>query len=305
MSKRGYISRYSIILKKIKAKPFCSYEELHSHFIRELDYLQMQDDRLSIGFSIRTLQRDIREIKNLFGIEIEYSKTQKGYFINQSEAENVNFLRFLEAFDLFNALSLAENLTSFVHPEQRKPQGMENFFGLLHAIKNTLQIKFMYHKFGEDKAVQRFAEPYALKEYINRWYVICNDKKDDQIKSFGLDRLSNLEITPGKFTIPKTFDIHEIYLYSFGIIGPNDDFAQEIILSFVPFQGKYIKSLPLHNTQEILIDNKEEFRIKLKLFITHDFVMELLSYGENMKVIKPKSLIKEMKEVYKNALEQY
>jgi hypothetical protein len=32
----------------------------------------MQDDTLTIGFSKRTLQRDLREIRNIFGIDIEY-----------------------------------------------------------------------------------------------------------------------------------------------------------------------------------------------------------------------------------------
>ena len=80
---------------------------------------------------------------------------------------------------------------------------------------------------------------------------------------------------------------------------------QEIILSFNAFQGKYIKSLPLHETQQVLIDNKNELQIKLKLYVTHDFVMELLSFGDNVKVLKPQSLITEIKHAYQNALKQY
>jgi hypothetical protein len=115
MSKRGYISRYLLILKKLKAKPYCSYEELQG-------YIESQ--------------RDIREIKNLFGVDIEYSSSGKGYFISQSEMENMNFQRMIEAFDMFNSLNLAQDLTPFIHLEKRRPQGTENLYGLLHAIKN-------------------------------------------------------------------------------------------------------------------------------------------------------------------------
>ena len=38
---------------------------------------------------------------------------------------------------------------------------------------------------------------------------------------------------------------------------------QKIVLSFDPFQGQYIKSLPLHKSQTVLVDNVEEFRIKI------------------------------------------
>jgi len=138
MSKRAFISRYLLIIKKIKAKPYATSAELQSYIEKQMDQLQMQDDTLNMGISKRTLQRDIRDIKNLFGVDIEYSKTSKGYFINQSEMENMNFERMMEAFDLFNSLNIAQDLKPFIHLEKRKPQGTDNLYGLLHAIKNKL-----------------------------------------------------------------------------------------------------------------------------------------------------------------------
>jgi len=305
LSKRGYISRYLLILKKLKAKPFSSFEELQSYFENQVDYLQMQDDTLTIGFSKRTFQRDIKEIRNIFGIDIEYSKSQRGYFISQTEMENMNFQRMIEAFDMFNSLNLARDLEPFIYLEKRKPQGTENLFGLLHAIKNKLQINFSYQKFWEDEANIRSAEPYALKEFKYRWYIMAKDLNDERIKSFALDRLTNLDITKKTFKYPENFNIEESYRYCFGIISPNESEPEEIVLSFEPNQGKYIKSLPLHNTQQILIDNDKELQVRLQLYITFDFVMELLSFADNMKVIKPKSLIKEIKDAHGRAFKQY
>jgi len=305
MSKRGYISRYLLILKKLKVKPYSTYEELQAYIENQFDYLQMQDDTLNIGFSKRTLQRDIKEIRNVFGIDIEYSKSQKGYFINQNENENMNFQRMMEAFDMFNSLNLAQDLTPFIHLEKRRPQGTENLYGLLHAIKNRLQIKFTYQKFWEEELSQRFVEPYALKEFKNRWYIMAKDSKDNNIKSFALDRLTNLEITNLTYQYPDNYSIEQSYRYCFGIISPNDEEPQDIILSFDPFQGKYIKTLPLHDTQQVLVDNDEEMKIKLKLCLTHDLVMELLSFGDNMKVIEPKSLADQIKQAHEKAYRQY
>lgn len=305
MSKRGYISRYLLILKKLKVKPYSTYEELQTYIENQFDYLQMQDDNLQIGFSKRTLQRDIKEIRNVFGIDIEYSKSQKGYFISQNENENMNFQRMMEAFDMFNSLNLAQNLTPFIHLEKRRPQGTENLYGLLHAIKNRLQIKFTYQKFWEEELSQRLVEPYALKEFKNRWYIMAKDSKDNNIKSFALDRLTNLEITNLNYQYPDNYSIEQSYRYCFGIISPNDEEPQDIILSFDPFQGKYIKTLPLHDTQQVLVDNDEEMKIKLKLCLTHDLVMELLSFGYNMKVIEPKSLADQIKQAHEKAYRQY
>lgn len=308
MSKRGYISRYLLILKKLKAKPYSTYEELQGYIENQFDYLHMQDDTLTIGFSKRTLQRDIREIRNVFGIDIDYSKSAKGYYISQSETDNMNFQRMIEAFDMFNSLNLAQDLTPFIHLEKRRPQGTENLYGLLHAIKNRLQIKFSYQKFWEDEISQRITEPYGLKEFKSRWYIMAKDGKDGKdgnIKSFALDRLTNLEITKQKHLLPDPYNLEQSYRFCFGIISPIDEEPQDIILSFDPFQGKYIKTLPLHDTQQVLIDNDEELQIKLKLCLTHDLLMELLSFGYNMKVLQPQSLIVEIKTAHEKAFKQY
>ena len=253
----------------------------------------------------RTLKRDLKEIRNVFGIDIEYSKSQKGYFISQNENENMNFQRMMEAFDMFNSLNLAQDLTPFIQLEKRRPQGTENLYGLLHAIKNRFKIKFTYQKFWEEELSQRLVEPYALKEFKNRWYIMAQDYKDNIIKSFALDRLTNLEITNQNYQYPDNYSIQQIYRYCFGIISPNDEEPQDIILSFDPIQAKYIKTLPLHDTQQVLVDNDEEMKIKLKLCLTHDLLMELLSFGDNMKVIEPKSLADQIKQAHEKAYRQY
>jgi len=63
--------------------------------------------------------------------------------------------------------------------------------------------------------------------------------------------------------------------------------------------------LLLHDTQQVVVDNDEELQISLKLCITHDLLMELLSFGDNMKVLQPKSLAIEIKKAHERAFKQY
>lgn len=120
-------------------------------------------------------------------------------------------------------------------------------------------------------------------------------------KTFALDRLTDLEITRAHFTAAAGFDVNEYYRYCFGIISPNADKPEDVVLEFPPFQSKYIKSLPLHETQQILEDSKKCLKIKYKVCLTHDFLMEILSYGANVKVIQPQSLIDEVAGIHKDA----
>lgn len=298
MSKRESISRYNLIIKKLRKHP-ASFKEIS-------EYLAFESELQEYNFTVskRTFQRDLDDIRSLYNIDIQYDFSRRVYHIEFDQQPEVNE-RILEAYDTFNALNITDRLSNHIHFEKRRPQGTENLYGLLHAVKNRVQIRFTYQKYWEEELSQRVAEPYALKEFRNRWYVLARDLKDQNIKSFALDRLTNLEITKRHFQFPRDFNTNEHFKYSFGIIGPNDHQPQEVVLSFTPFQGKYIKSLPLHESQQILIDNEEELRIKLILFITHDFFMELLSYGENMKVLQPESLIDDLKASLKKVLKHY
>lgn len=298
MSKRETITRYSLIIRKLRKNP--------ASFAEVSDYLIQQSELEGYNYDIskRTFQRDLDDIRSIYNIDIQYDFSQKVYFIAFDQQPELSE-RILEAFDTFNALNITDRLSNFIHFEKRKPQGTVNLTGLLHAIKKQVQIKFSYQKFWEDELTVRRVEPYALKEFRNRWYVLANDLKDKQVKSFALDRLSELEISNSKFQFPVDFNVNEHYKYCFGIISPTSHKPEEIILSFDPIQGKYIKSLPLHESQQILVDNEQELRVKLTLYVTHDFFMELLSYGENMKVIKPDSLLSDIKNSLQETLKQY
>lgn len=297
MSKREAISRYNLIINRIRKSP-CTFSEIS-------EFLQSQSDLQEYNFDIsnRTFKRDLEDILSLYHIDIYFDFSGKVYRINDDEKPDVN--RMLEAFDTFNALNVSNGYSQYVHFETRRPQGTEHFYGLLHAIKNSNKIKFTYQKFWEDQLSARKVDPYALKEFKGRWYVLAKDEKDNKIKTFGLDRIQDLEILKLKFKSPANFNAAILYQNCFGIINPEGGKPEKIILSFDPEQGKYIESFPLHSSQQTTIRNEKQFQFSLKVLITHDLVMELLSYGERVKVISPESLKKEITSHYEKALTYY
>lgn len=297
MSKREAITRYNLIIKKLRKQP-ATFNEIYS-------YLEFESELQEYNFTVskRTFQRDLDDIRSIYNIDIQFDFSRKVYFIEDEQPEVSE--RILEAFDTFNALNIANGLSNYLHFEKRKPIGTEHLYGLLHAIKNSVGVKFTYQKYWDDTPSNRQVEPYALKEFKNRWYILSKDLKDDKLKTFSLDRMTNLEITTTKFQFPKNFNVNDYYNYSFGIIIPEDEEYEEVILSFSPFQGKYIKSLPLHESQKVLIDNQQEFRIRIDVYVTYDLIMELMSYGSELRVLEPQWLIDEMKQRLMNTLKRY
>lgn len=292
-------TRWTLIIQKLKKRP-SSFEEI-SDFLEEESDIQGYDFMVSL----RTFQRDVKDIESVFGIEIKYDRSQGVYRIAEDANSGIKE-RMLEAFDTFNALQISERVSDHIHFENRKSKGTENLYGLLHAIKNKQLISFTYHKFWEEQSEQRTIEPYSLKEFANRWYILGYDASRKAIRSFALDRLSDLEIKKQKFIPSTDFDAELCYKNSFGIISPEEgQKPEEIIISCDAFQGKYIKALPFHHSQQIIKDDENELIIKLFLVPTYDFVQEILSKGKTIKILQPQSLIDEVKQIYQAALSQY
>jgi predicted DNA-binding transcriptional regulator YafY len=298
MSTRDSLTRHTLLINKLRKRP-ASKKEIDAYLAQEEE---LQGYKLRV--SNKTFRRDLDSILSLYHIDIQYHFSKKVYYIH-SDSQSEASARLFEAFDAFNAINITEGFSKYVHFEKRRPKGTENLYGLLHAIKNKLKITFAFQDFWEDEVKRRVAEPFALKEFKNRWYILAKDLSDSKIKRFALDRLTELEITKKPFDSKAEYNVEEIYRDCFGIITSDESKPCEIILTFEAYQGKYINSLPLHDSQQVISDTDEELQIKLRLHITHDFIMELLSFGETVTVIKPPELKVQMENTLRKALDNY
>lgn len=298
MAGRKALSRYHLIINKLQ-KHCATLDEI-------LDHLERQGEIHGDDFSIskRTFQRDVEAIWDLYKMEIKYDPSAKIYYIEDHGETELN-TRMLEAFDVFNALNLSDGLKRYIYFDKRKPKGTEHLYILLHAIKNRQTVLFDYQKYEDPGASRRHAQPYALKEAKNQWYLLGKEINDETVKSFALDRMSNPEATKKKFRYPEDYNVEEQFRDFFGIDRYCEEPAAEVELSFAPYQGHYIKALPLHESQEVIVDTCDELRIHLKLHITYDFIMELLAYGKELQVLKPAGLRKAIIHTLEESLKQY
>lgn len=299
MSKKQFIKRHHLIINKLRSNP-CSFKELQ-------DYLEKHsiDEEENYVISKRTYERDVIEIRDIYKIEIEYNRSQNVYEIVY-DADEVKTDRIIESFQIFNALSISDSVSNHIIIEKRKVIGAENMHGLLHAIKNKFEIQFTHEKFwkANNEKKTRTVYPLALKEARNRWYLIALDTKEGVFKTFGLDRMSNLDISRKTFESPKNFNPADKFQYSFGIISDGTK-PEHIKLWLSHDQADYIKSLPLHHSQKIVSENEKECVIELFMSPTYDFMMELLSMGHEIKVLEPESLKNKMIEMLEATLKRY
>jgi predicted DNA-binding transcriptional regulator YafY len=289
MSKRDYIIRYLLIIKKLRSSRVATFIEINEFIKQEFEILDSPRD-----ISLRTFQRDLNEIRSIFNIDIHCNNFNQ-YFIEEDELSGFNN-RMMEAFDIINSLNIGKQLIPYILLEKRCSLGTEYIFDLLQAIRTSQMVLMDYQKYSEDTSSERMVEPYALKEFKGRWYLLSKDKKDDFVKTFSLDRIKRVKILKKKFVFPSDLNPSDYFHNCFGIITSEDEYPVEIVLSFDPLRGKYIKSYPLHESQKIIVDNDKELRISLKVYETLDLKTELLSYGSYLRVIKPQSLVYTMAE---------
>ncbi|MNK30211.1 hypothetical protein D3C87_486270 [compost metagenome] len=282
--------RLMSIAQFLRSKPKgANFKEILKH-LEELYHKESFSSDLAS--SQKTFKRDIELLLEL-GIEIKFKRSSMTYqIINDSFSENSQTI--FDNLLLINAYKQSENNSQIMIFEKRQASGLHNLEGLVFAIKNSKIITFNYTKNWEGIPHKRVVEAYALKEFKNRWYLLANeiDGKNFFIKTFGLDRISDLEISTKLFS-KQEIDVNEMFINSFGIISTLGQEPEIIVLSFDYEQGKFVKSLPIHHSQKVLIDNDSEYRIELTLAPTYDFYQELLTHAGRMKILAPDSVKKE------------
>lgn len=308
MSLSETFSRHRIIIQKLRNKA-CGFDEISKKL-----KLESEISGRNYEVSIRTFQRDIQDIEELYNIEISFNKSTKVYEIVE-DLEDDYTQRMFEAFDVFQALQSRKDFNEFIQFDLRKPAGTEYLAELLHATKEKKQVEIRYQKFWNSNLEIRLIEPYLLKEFRRRWYVFAFDVLRKDFRVFGLDRIELLTVKELKFEHPKKINSKKMFEDVFGIIGTSDDFTtQNIKLAFrkkkgdaedLPNQGEYVKTMPLHPSQKIIKDTPEEIIIELYLKPNWEFIMEILFYGEYVEVLEPENLRKKVVNRLTSALQNY
>ena len=302
MKKDFFLARYALIIKRIERSP-ATYEEIEKFLLESREF---QDAKI-YQYSIRTLQRDLKDINSLFNLEIlNKKKADNRYFIANRPVMEIDEYnqRLLESYQIINAINAYPDFADYVFLEPRKPRGIGSFYDLLFAIRNKKVVEFEHFSFLNQKITKRKVHPLALKESKDRWYLIAIDTKDKKTKSFGLDRIKYLDVYKASYKERYKIDVKEHFKNSFGVMNLVEQNPKKIVLECSKQQAEYIKSFPLHASQNLVLETPEKVVFEMYLHPTYDFMQEILSYGKEVKVLEPQCLIDDIKihlqESYKN-----
>lgn len=153
------------------------------------------------------------------------------------------------------------------------------------AMIESKMLRITYQKFSDTEPYTTMVEPYTLKAFQNRWYLLAKKAEEGVLKHFALDRIQSLIITEDTFTIPPTFNATEYYRDYFGIYVDNSLTPHDIHITTTPEQAHYFRTLPLHHSQKelpstCLSNGIQQCHFILHMCLTPDFELEMMKYSE-------------------------
>lgn len=280
------------------------------------------EEQLETTLSDSMFTKDIENMRRIYSAPIKYIRGQRGYCytepgfsissfpLSQDEIEALDFstalLHQLQHTPMFHHFETAINKviegyrvckilgkseTQLLQVEEPvKVEGGNWLDPLLKGIVNRHCLNVQYHGFGRPEKLHALS-PYLLKEYRNRWYVVGYSASAKNNIVLALDRIKEITISKDKYVSDNAFTPESFFKYSFGITQINDGKAETVDLLFTPCQSPYILSQPLHHSQHTISDNADGLHIQLKVYITRELIMSILSYASEVKVLGPETLI--------------
>lgn len=250
-------------------------------------------DLLSEGkpYPKRTFEQHKEEIQETFNIEICCDRRTNRYYISdREELRNQSLiLRWLiNTFNLNNIIGQSKSLKDRIGLEDI-PAGPNYLIDIIDLMNNNCTFDMEYQKFyADEKKLYRNMEPYGVQIFQRRWYVLARNPENDTLHTYSLDRIASLTKNSDTFKMPKDFSISDFFSDCFGIIKDATP-KQHVILKANAFQAKYLKTLPLHASQEIVSEDNDFTVFSYDLRPTFDFKQKVLSYMGNVEIIEPQS----------------
>lgn len=267
------------------------------------------EDRYGESYPRRSFLNHRSAVEEVFGIAITCDRSTNRYRIDRSESavdqrEAVDYL--INTFTVNSLLTLGKERLSGRVSVEDVPSGQKYLIPVMQAMLDNAVIRIEYRKYQSPKADRRTLYPYAVKEFEKRWYIVAYSVDAGQLRTYAMDRIRHLERTDEHFTMPRGFDVEEVFESSYGIYLPESGQAPVLVkLRTTVREAAYLRDLPLHPSQTLLEQTSDHCVFALRVIPNPNFVMELCKHGDGLEVLEPASLREEIKQKLKKTMQLY
>ena len=291
---------------------------------RRLTFLEISDLWQNSGLSykeplpLRTFHNHQKAILDIFGVEI---KCDAGdgyrYYITEPERLRGNNLHswLISSYATLNQIQADSRLEDRIIYEDI-PSGQTWLTCIAEAMRHNRVLNITHQGFGKPYPSTFEIEPYLLKVVKRRWYVVARCpyysdrnrakgiKPNDVYRVYALDRIYDIEDTDKTFKMKKNFDANQYFEGCCGVITSDEPIQRIVLLAYGGF-ADYLRTLPLHESQQEIEGDDESTLFEYHLKPTFDFYQLVLAQGDQVEVLEPESVRNEMRNFAKNMLDYY
>ena len=297
---KNLLNKYVWLVETIYKAKKISFEEINRRWL---------DNDLSEGKELpkRTFHKWRVAIEEMFGLIIENENCgQYRFFIQNADDLRNGSMRSW----LFNTLTVSNLMMESASIKDKIlfeeiPDGQQFLPVILEALKKNTVLEMTYQSFWRDEANTFTVEPYCLKAFKQRWYLLAHSPYLDKMMIYALDRVHELEPTALHFDYPEDFKAEEYFEDCFGIIADQSCKVETVKFKVAAGQANYLRTLTLHQTQKEIERNDEYSIFTVRLRPTFDFRQEILTMGSDIEVLSPKWFREELAEISEHMWDKY
>ena len=260
---------------------------------------------------LRTFHEHRKGIKEMFGVDIECDRSKGNvYYVKNPEVLDKNKL----AKWLLRKYSIPQDFATFNGMKDRIllgeiPLGHSYLDDIIEAMQQNVELQIDYQRYmnEQEEHLQTFhIQPYALKVFNRRWYLLGYLKEREALRTIALDRILNMEVLKTHFELPADFDARKYFADVVGIYVNKDNPVTKIKIRAYGVQADYLRSTPLHKSQSEIQSKHGEFaEFTYRLCETPELVNQLLAMGDKVEILEPETLREKIKENLLASLARY
>jgi len=321
--------RYNV-LDKCFSNPGRSY--ILSDLLDECNNAILEFDPKTDGIRKRQLQEDIRFMKSDQGWRIELNEELKigrkkvyryldskfsitNQPINEDDANQLKVAIFSLSrlqnqwadelsVRLREKFKMVEDPRKIIEFEENEfLTGKEYITVLYNAISYKKVLNITYQSFKSDGPIKFILHPYYLKQYNNRWFLFGKDEKFTTLTNLALDRIEKIEELDIEY-LETEIDFEEYFEDVVGVTVPSSKLGK-VILKVSLNSIDYIDTKPIHGSQKIKEQNENFAIVELNVIPNYELESQLLSFGDNIEVVRPLSLRIRIRERVNDLIKKY
>lgn len=255
----------------------------------------------------KTFMNHKKAVQTIFDILISCDTSRGyGYYIEDADSlEGDSFRSWLiDSYATLNQLQADRQLEKRISFE-KIPSGNKYLQTFLQAMRQNCVVEITHQGFGRSHASTFQVEPYHLKVYNRRWYLIGYSVYSEEIRTYALDRIQHVSLTDVKFQLPKDFSIEQYFEGCVGIISDPEYDIERVVIKAYGWARNYLSTLPLHESQREIASDDESITFEFSVRPNYEFFQLLLQQTDQIEILEPQWAKDAMCQMAENILSYY